>query len=110
MQIDPETLKHLGAGASGSAVAAAIARATGWALVTMFGGGLAASVFVSPMIAEFFGLGHQLAGVGFVVGFLAIMILRKIAAVVESIPAEGVGGALIGWLRRLLGVSDGSNK
>lgn len=112
MQIDPDTLKHLGAGASGSAIAAAIARATGWALVTMFLGGLAASIFVGPWIAEMFGLVHQLPGVGFVVGFLAIMVLRKLAAVVESIPAEGVGGVLVHWIRRLLGVqdTDGGNK
>lgn len=48
---DPETLHQLGAGASGSAVAAWLARATGFELVGMFLAGLSAAYFIGPAVA-----------------------------------------------------------
>lgn len=102
--IDPGELKNIAAGASGSAVAAWLARATGWALLGMFGGGVSAAYFVGPVVAEWTSLQHQQSAVGFVVGFLAIMSLRKVVAVVEGFPAETVGGILVARLKKLLRV------
>jgi hypothetical protein len=110
MQIDPENLQQLGAAASGSGIAAALARATGWALFWMFVGGFSAAIFVGPGLARFFNLFEYQAGVGFVVGFLAIMVLRKVRDVIESIPAEGVGGTLLRWVQRMLGVTPGDHQ
>jgi hypothetical protein len=109
--LDNETIHRIAAAASGSAIAAAIARATGFTLVWMFGGGLSAALFVGPIVAEYFRLSHQQAGVGFAVGFLAIMIMRKIHDVFESIPAGSVGGTLVRGLQRVLGLQpDGAKK
>lgn len=102
--LDPGEIKTIAAGASGSAIAAYLARATGWALFGMFGGGLSAAWFIGPLVAEWTSLGHQQAAVGFVVGFLSIMVLRKIVAVVESFPADSIGGIFTAWLRKKTGV------
>lgn len=104
MQIEPDHIQQIGAAATGSGIAAWLARATGWALVCMFLGGLGTAIFTGPGIADFFGLGKYQAGVGFSVGFLAIMVLRKLRDVIESIPADGVGGTFVRWLQRMLGV------
>lgn len=97
-------IKNILAGGSGAAVAAWLARATGWTLLFMFMGGLSASVFIGPAVADWFNLAHQQAAVGFVVGFLAIMVMRKVVAVVESFPAESVGGILAAKIKQMLGV------
>ena len=102
--IDPGEIKTIVAGASGSAVAAWLARATGWALAGMFGGGVSAAYFVGPVIAEWTSLQHQQSAVGFVVGFLAIMSLRKVVAAVDSFPAESIGGMFALKLKKWLGV------
>lgn len=103
---DPAEFKNIAAGAGGSAVAAWLARATGMELVGMFVTGFLTSYFIGPAVAVFFGLGSHASAVGFVVGFLAIMVLRKLIAVVESFPAESIGGAFAAKLRQLLGVSN----
>lgn len=102
--LDPGELKTLAAGASGSAVAAWLARATGWALFGMFGGGLSTAYFIGPVIAEWFSLAHQQAAVGFVVGFLSIMVLRKVVAIVEGFPSDSIGGIVTAWLKKKAGV------
>lgn len=104
MALDPDTLHQLGAGASGSAVAAWLARATGWELVGMFLSGLSAAYFTGPAIARIFNLAGNDSAIGFVVGFLAIMVFRKVVAVIDSFPAESVGGMLAKRLRKTLGV------
>jgi ABC-type transport system involved in cytochrome bd biosynthesis fused ATPase/permease subunit len=109
MALDPDTLNQLGAGASGSAVAAWLARATGWNLVGMFLAGLSAAHFTAPAIASIFNLTAHNSAVGFVVGFLAIMVLRKFLAVIEGIPAESIGGVLLQKLRKVLGVGNDSS-
>ena len=103
---DPETIHQIGAGASGSAVAAWLARATGWELIGMFLSGMSAAYFIGPALASVFGLDRHASAVGFATGFLAIMILRKVVAVVEGIPAESFGGVLVQKLKQLLGVRD----
>lgn len=102
--LDIGEIKNIMAGASGSALAAGFARATGWVLAGMFAGGFSASYFLGPVIAEWFSLQHQLSAVGFVVGFFAIMVLRKLVAVVDGFPAESIGGMLAAKLKNMLGV------
>jgi len=102
---DPDTLHQLGAGASGSAVAAWLARATGYELVGMFLAGLSAAYFIGPTVAALFGLHAHASAVGFATGFLAIMVLRKVLAVVESFPADSIGGAIAAKIKQLLGVA-----
>ena len=103
---DPETLHQLAAGASGSAVAAWLARATGFELLFMFLAGLSSSYFIGPAVAAMFGLHSHASAVGFVTGFLAIMVLRKVLAVVNGFPADTIGGLFVAKLKQLLGVRD----
>lgn len=102
--IDPGEFKNLVAGASGSAVAAWVARATGWALFGMFTSGWVAAYFIGPLVTEWANMEHQASAIGFVVGFLAIIVLRKVVATVESFPAESVGGMFTQKLKKWLGV------
>lgn len=102
--IDPGEFKNLVAGASGSAVAAWVARATGWALFGMFCSGWMAAYFIGPLIVEWTNLSHQASGVGFVVGFLAIIVMRKTVATIESFPAESMGGVILSRLKKWMGV------
>lgn len=104
MNIDPEDLRQIGAAAAGSGIAAWFARATGWDLALMFTGGCLTAIFIAPSIAMLANLSDHQTLVGFVVGFLAIMLLRKIRDVVENIPAKGVAGMIIGFFRRLGGL------
>jgi hypothetical protein len=103
---DPETLHQLAAGASGSAVAAWLARATGFELVGMFLAGLSAAYFIGPTVSIVFSLQQHAGAVGFSVGFLAIMVLRKVLAVVNGFPADTIGGLFVAKLKQLLGVRD----
>lgn len=102
--LDHDTIAKLAAGGGGSALAAWLAKASGMQLAIMFIGGLLASYFVAPAIADWFGLTQHQPAVGFVVGFLAIMFLRKLHDVMDSIPAGSVGGAIVEWLRKVLGL------
>lgn len=97
-------MAKLAAGGGGSAIAAWLAKAAGLQLVIMFAGGLAASYFVAPALADRFGLGAHQPAVGFVVGFVAIMFLRKVHDVFESIPAGSIGASLAEWVRKILGL------
>lgn len=101
---DPETLQQIGAGASGSAIAAWLLRATGLELVGVFLSGLSTAYFVGPAVASIFNLGSHATAVGWAVGFLAVMVLRKVLAVIESFPAESVGGILVSKIKQMLGV------
>lgn len=106
---DPDTIHQLGAGATGSAIAAWLARATGMALLGMWGAGLSTAYFIGPAVAAMFNLQQHASAVGFTVGFLAIMVLRKVLAVVESFPAESIGGVLVLKLKQILGVRDAND-
>lgn len=104
---DNDTISKLVAGGAGSGIAAWLARATGWQLVFMFAAGLAAAWFVAPSVAGFFQLDSHERGaeaVGFVVGFVALLVLRKDYDVLDGIPAGTVGASLVEWFRKLLGL------
>lgn len=99
-----ELANKIMAGASGSAIAAWIAKATGLNLLVMFLSGFATSYFLGPALSEFFNLHKQEAAVGFVVGFLAILVMRKVVAVIEAVSGESVGRLIVDWLKKRLGV------
>ena len=105
---DPETMQQIGSGAAGSAVAAWLAKATGLELAGMFLSGMSAAYFIGPAVAALFSVQQHASAVGFATGFLAIMVLRKALAVVDSFPAESIGGILVLKLKQLLGVKDGN--
>lgn len=97
MNIDPEVINKIIAGGSGSAIAAWIAKATGFNLFMMFVGGLSAAWFLSPAVADFFGLKGPRSepAVGFVIGFLGIILMRKALEVIDKIDwATVLGKAL----------------
>ncbi len=104
--IEPDTVNNVVAGAAGSGIASWLARATGYTLIFMFVGGLSAAWFLGPLVAKKSDLLDQQAAVGFAVGFLSIMLMRKIAEVVETFPAAKVSRSLLSALRKLLGVKD----
>lgn len=107
--LDPDLWKYLnnaGAGAGGSAVAAWIARATGLALAGMFLSGFVASWFLAPLLAGVLGLKDYEGAVGFLVGFLAIMVLRKVVEGIEAFPAESVSRLIFLRVKRWIGGGD----
>ena len=106
---DPDTWQKVVAGGSGSALAAWLAKATGLELVWMFLGGSSAAWFVGPLVAEWFKLQHQAPAVGFAVGFLALMIARKVIEIVDSFPAGSFGNVALAALRRWLGLPHGKD-
>lgn len=104
METNPDMLNKVLAGASGSAIAAWIAKATGINLFMMFMGGFSAAWFLGPFVATNFSLQAQESPVGFVIGFIAILVMRKAFAAVEAVSGESVGKAFLDWFKKLLGV------
>lgn len=103
--IDNDTAQSLAAGASGSGVAVWLSRAVGLSLAVMFLGGLAAAYFIGPVVIYVSNLPPRYGpAMGFVVGFVAIMMLRKTHEALDSIPAKSFGRALIEWWRKRLGL------
>ena len=87
MNIDPDITHKLLAGGSGSALAAWIARATGFNLFMMFAGGIAAAYFLCDTVAGFFGIATPkgIGAVGFIIGFVGIVLLRKGFEAIEKV-------------------------
>jgi len=104
--IEPDSINNIVAGSAGSGIAAWLARATGYTLIFMFMGGLSAAWFLGPVVAKKVDLVENQAAVGFAVGFLSIMLMRKVFEVIESFPAAKMGRSLLSALRNLLGVKD----
>lgn len=102
--IDNETVHRIAAGAAGSGLAAWMARVVGLDLVIMFIGGTAAAWFFGSPTAEYFNLTKHESAVGFAVGFLAILIMRKLYETVQSIEVKELGAVFIDKLRSFLGV------
>ena len=98
-----EEIARMASGATGAGIAAWFARATGWTLVGMFLAGLSTAWFIAPSLAQWFGLVSHEGAIGFVVGFLAILVLRKVQAIVENFPAHEVGPAVVDWIKSWLG-------
>lgn len=95
---------RLAAGAAGSGLAAWMAKVTGVDLVVMFLGGLAASWFLGEPVAEYFNLVKHESAVGFAVGFLAILVMRKLFDTLSGIDVKELGRALVDKFRKILGV------
>jgi hypothetical protein len=104
MMLEAEQIKNILAGGTGSAIAVWLAKATGVDLAIMFIGGVVASHIFGDPVAHFFSLQKYEAAVGFIVGFLSILVLRKLYESVQAIEAAGVGKALVDKLRKMLGV------
>jgi hypothetical protein len=102
--IENELLSRAAAGAAGSGLAVWMAKVTGVDLIVMFLGGFASAWFLGEPVAEFFNLVKHEAAVGFAVGFLSILVLRKLYESIQSIEAGGVGKALVDKFRKMLGV------
>jgi hypothetical protein len=102
--IENEFAQRIAAGAAGSGLAVWMAKVTGVDLIIMFFGGLAASWFFGEPVAEFFNLVKHKSAVGFVVGFLAILVLRKLYESIQGVEAESVGKAFVDKLRKMMGV------
>jgi hypothetical protein len=103
--IDNETVQKLAAGAAGAGLGAWMARAAGVDLVVMFIGGFVASYFFVEPITEFFNVTKATGAVGFSVGFLAILVMRKVYETVQGLDTASIGTAFLDKLRKLLGVS-----
>ena len=103
---DNETLQQLAAGASGSAVSVWLARATGIDMLWMFMAGTVSSHYIAPAVALYFSVSNYTSAVGFWVGFLAIILMRKLLSVIDSVSGESIGGVLVQALRRFFGVKD----
>ena len=95
-----DIMSKLFAGAWGSAIAAWMARATGFDLLVMFIGGSGAAWFVGGGLADHFGLVKLQSVIGFAVGFVAIFIMSKLREVILAIEPKEVIGVLTGFFRR----------
>ncbi len=103
--IDNDTAQTLVAGGSGAAVAAWLAKATGLSLAVMFFGGLSAAFFFSKLLAPAFRLPVEYVGaIAYVVGFVAILLLRKLHGALDAVQTDALGRVIVDWLRRLLGL------
>lgn len=105
-QLDPESIKDLAAGGGGSLIAAWLSKTTGMQFCIMVAAGWIVASILGPMMANLFKLDHQQSGVGFMVGFLAIVVLNKVFEGVNSIPAGSVGSVFLQWLKKRLGVDE----
>jgi hypothetical protein len=103
--IDNEIVQKLAAGAAGAGLGAWMARAAGVDLLVMFMGGFAASYFFVAPITEFFNVTKAEGAVGFSVGFLAILVMRKVYETVQGLDTASLGTAILDKLRKILGVS-----
>lgn len=102
--IDNDIAQRVAAGAVGSGLAAWIAKVAGLDFVVMFVGGTAAAWFFGAPLAEYFSLQKYELPLGFVVGFLSILVMRKLYETVQSIEAKELGGVVVDKLRSILGV------
>lgn len=96
MNIDPDFANKLLAGASGSALAAWLAKLAGVSLVLATLAGVAIAWFVGPWVADLFDLHKEQArsAVSFLTGFFGLMVLRKLGDGVMAIDAAALGSAL----------------
>lgn len=103
--IDQDTAQTLVAGGSGAAVAAWLAKAVGLSLLVMFLGGLSAAYFFSKLLAPLFNLPVEYVGaIAYTVGFVSILLLRKLHGALDAIQTDQLGRVIVDWLRRLLGL------
>jgi hypothetical protein len=102
--IEGDLLSKAAASAAGSGLAVWMAKVSGLDAFIMFIGGAAVSQIFGAPIAHYFNLQTYEAAVGFTVGFLSIMILRKLYESVGAIDGTSIGKALVDKLRKLLGV------
>ena len=101
--IESEIAQRIAAGATGSGLAVWMAKVTGVDLVVMFLGGLAASWFLGEPLAVFFSLVKHEAAVGFAVGFLAILVMRKLYDTIHAIDAKDTATKVIDKVLSLFG-------
>jgi phosphotransferase system glucose/maltose/N-acetylglucosamine-specific IIC component len=102
--IEGDLLQRAAAGAAGSGLAVWFAKVSGADIVVMFLGGLIVSIIFGEPVANYLSLQKYEAAVGFSIGFLSIMVLRKIYEGLHSIDGASVAKALVDKLRKMLGV------
>ena len=95
---------RIAAGAAGSGLAAWMAKVTGADLVIMFLGGLAASWFLGEPVAGYFNLAKHESAVGFAIGFLSILVMRKAYETLQAFDAKELGAKLLDKALSLVGV------
>lgn len=100
MEPNPDLVSKIMAGASGSAIATWMARATGLDLFFMFFGGMSAAWFLGQPLAAHFDLERAESAVGFAVGFIAIFSMRKLYSIFEVVKAEDVLSYIKGFFPR----------
>jgi hypothetical protein len=100
---DNETVQNLAAGATGSGLAAWMAKVAGIDLVVMFIGGCAAAHFMGAPIADYFHLARHATSIGFIVGFLSILIMRKAYETLQSLDPSALGSVIVEKFRKILG-------
>jgi hypothetical protein len=101
--IENEIAQRIAAGATGSGLAVWMARVTGVDIVVMFLGGLAASWFLGEPVAEFFNLVKHESAVGFAVGFLSILVMRKLYDTIHAVDASDTATKVIDKVLSLFG-------
>lgn len=100
MEPNPDLVSKIIAGASGSAIATWMARATGLDLFFTFFGGMSAAWFFGRPLAEYFDLHRAESAIGFAVGFIAIFSMRKLYAIIEVVEAKDVVAYIKGFFPR----------
>jgi hypothetical protein len=90
--------------ATGSWLAVWMSKVVGFDRIFMFCGGFAASWFLNDIISEKMSLQTHQVAVGFALGFLSMLFLRKLFEAFESIDSKKVADSFVDKLRKFLGV------
>ena len=101
--IDSETAQNIAAGATGSGLAAWMAKVAGADLIVMLIGGCAVAHFMGSPIADYFNVTKYASGVGFTVGFLSILVLRKSYETIQSLDPSALGSVIVDKIRKIVG-------
>jgi len=99
-----EFLHKIVAGASGSALAVWLTKATGWDRVVSGVGGVVCSQLFTAPVVDYFKLMKYEAATAFVVGLLSMLLIRKIYEGLASIDTKELAGAFVAKVRLWLGV------
>jgi len=99
-----ELFQKLVSGASGSALGVWFAKVTGWdRVVSAVGGVVCSQLFTAPVV-DYFRLVKYENATAFVVGFLSMLVVRKIYEGISSIDTKELATAFVDKFRKFLGV------
>ncbi len=103
LDIPPEA-RQAAPGLIGSLIALPFLQGPPLMRVSMFLGGVAASFYGTGPAAKWLGMAQAEGLAGFLLGMFSMAIAAKCYEAINSFAADGIGKAVMDWLRKKLGV------